>query len=86
MPLQANLFLEPYIDFWLITYTLVPSTRNVPPASEGCGMRPESKRTCVLMSRNPVRTYQPIRFNRNYSIHWSQWMPLASFHETLQEV
>ncbi len=27
----------------LIAYTLVPSTGNVPPASVGCGMRPESE-------------------------------------------
>jgi hypothetical protein len=42
----------------LITYTLVPSTCNVPPASEGCGMRPESKElpiNALLVELHSVR-------------------------------
>jgi hypothetical protein len=49
MPLRANLFLEPHYrtSGWLITYTLVPSTCNVPPASEEFGMWPELKELLI---------------------------------------
>lgn len=61
MPLQVNLFLEPILTSGrLITYTLVPSTRNVPPASEGCGKRPESEYSRADQFRKEVLSDQMI--------------------------